>query len=302
LAWLVFWPAPLALLVSTRPKSERPKWYAAVGTVVVFAAVAAALSGSPKSIKVAAANTTSTERQPSTSTTTVAPATTTTLRDDPDGTNGGGVPGSPEGRADGDHPDYGLTPGAVFPGVTTTQICVSRYSASVREVPSSLKERVFAAYGINAAARSGYVIDHLIALELGGSNDIKNLWPQPTGGGSDKDAIENKLHGLLCNNKLSLSDAQAAVTHWDVWVDPTATTTTRYVPPPTTVYVPPPTVYVPPPTPDCTPGYDPCIPPGSDVDCAGGTGNGPRYISGPLTVTGSDPYGLDTDHDGIGCE
>lgn len=52
----------------------------------------------------------------------------------------------------------------------------------------------------------------------------------------------------------------------------------------------------------CTPGYDPCIPPGPDVDCAGGSGNGPRYVKGPIRVTGSDPYGLDRDGDGIGCE
>lgn len=53
---------------------------------------------------------------------------------------------------------------------------------------------------------------------------------------------------------------------------------------------------------ECTPGYDPCIPPGPDVDCAGGSGNGPRYVKGPIRVTGSDPYGLDRDGDGIGCE
>jgi hypothetical protein len=53
---------------------------------------------------------------------------------------------------------------------------------------------------------------------------------------------------------------------------------------------------------NCTPGYSPCIPPGSDVDCAGGSGNGPRYVQGPIRVTGSDPYGLDSDGDGIGCE
>lgn len=52
----------------------------------------------------------------------------------------------------------------------------------------------------------------------------------------------------------------------------------------------------------CTPGYSPCIPPGSDVDCAGGSGNGPRYVAGPVRVTGSDPYDLDADHDGFGCE
>jgi hypothetical protein len=41
---------------------------------------------------------------------------------------------------------------------------------------------------------------------------------------------------------------------------------------------------------DCQ-GYDPCIPPGSDVDCAGGLGNGPRYVDGPVYVSGADPYG-----------
>ena len=52
---------------------------------------------------------------------------------------------------------------------------------------------------------------------------------------------------------------------------------------------------------NCTPGYDPCIPPGSDVDCAGGSGNGPRY-TGRVEVSGSDPYDLDRDGDGVGCE
>jgi hypothetical protein len=52
----------------------------------------------------------------------------------------------------------------------------------------------------------------------------------------------------------------------------------------------------------CTPGYSPCIPPGDDVDCAGGSGNGPRYVTGPIQVTGSDPYRLDADHNGVGCQ
>jgi TolA-binding protein len=53
--------------------------------------------------------------------------------------------------------------------------------------------------------------------------------------------------------------------------------------------------------PGCTPGYSPCLPPASDYDCAGGTGDGPEY-TGPVTVSGSDPYGLDSDSDGVGCE
>lgn len=52
---------------------------------------------------------------------------------------------------------------------------------------------------------------------------------------------------------------------------------------------------------NCTPGYSPCMPPASDYDCAGGGGDGPKY-TGRVQVTGSDPYGLDSNGDGVGCE
>jgi resuscitation-promoting factor RpfB len=52
---------------------------------------------------------------------------------------------------------------------------------------------------------------------------------------------------------------------------------------------------------NCTDGYHPCLPPASDYDCRGGSGNGPKY-SGPVRVTGSDPYDLDRDGDGKACE
>lgn len=45
-----------------------------------------------------------------------------------------------------------------------------------------------------------------------------------------------------------------------------------------------------------------CVPIDSDVDCAGGSGNGPSYVSGPVTVVGTDVYGLDRDGNGTGCE
>ena len=54
-------------------------------------------------------------------------------------------------------------------------------------------------------------------------------------------------------------------------------------------------------TSSCTPGYSPCLPPASDYDCRGGSGNGPKY-TGPVRVTGSDPYDLDRDGDGEACE
>jgi len=52
----------------------------------------------------------------------------------------------------------------------------------------------------------------------------------------------------------------------------------------------------------CDPNYTPCVPIDSDVDCAGGSGNGPSYVKGPVKVIGIDVYHLDADHDGIGCE
>lgn len=67
------------------------------------------------------------------------------------------------------------------------------------------------------------------------------------------------------------------------------------------VVAPPP----PPPVPlvsNCTTGYKPCLAPASDYDCAGGSGDGPKYAYGPIYVTGSDPYGLDSEGDGIACE
>jgi resuscitation-promoting factor RpfB len=55
--------------------------------------------------------------------------------------------------------------------------------------------------------------------------------------------------------------------------------------------------------PRCDPNYSgACVPIASDVDCAGGSGNGPAYVQGPVRVVGTDVYGLDADGDGIGCD
>ncbi|MFI5696775.1 G5 domain-containing protein [Kribbella sp. NPDC051586] len=52
----------------------------------------------------------------------------------------------------------------------------------------------------------------------------------------------------------------------------------------------------------CDPNYSGCVPIASDVDCSGGSGNGPEYVEGPIQVIGTDKYRLDADHDGIACE
>ncbi|MBY0687460.1 G5 domain-containing protein [Microbacterium marinilacus] len=70
------------------------------------------------------------------------------------------------------------------------------------------------------------------------------------------------------------------------------------------------TYQAPPPEPEpvaetggCDPNYaDACVPVASDVDCAGGSGNGPAYFDGVARVVGTDVYDLDRDGDGYACE
>ena len=71
-------------------------------------------------------------------------------------------------------------------------------------------------------------------------------------------------------------------------------------PPPTTQPPPPPTT----PSRSCHPSYEgACLDPtASDYDCAGGSGNGPKYVQGPVKVRPPDPFDLDADADGLGCE
>ena len=59
----------------------------------------------------------------------------------------------------------------------------------------------------------------------------------------------------------------------------------------------------PPPSSECDTNYaDACVPVASDVDCAGGGGNGPAYFDGIARVVGTDIYQLDRDGDGLACE
>jgi hypothetical protein len=204
-------------------------------------------------------------------------------------------------------PNHSLTPGVALP-VSAGQICVSGYASSVRDVPQSEKDSVYAEYGV-VDVPYAHEVDHLISLELGGSNAIANLWPEPYAGrwgAGTKDQLENRLHDLVCAGTLSLRDAQhIEATDW-------VAAYRRYVSP------------TPPAAPKrtggsqggsgsgsgagsgkCTPGYSPCLVDhgGADYDCYGDGGNGP-YFTAPgvtYTVTGSDPYHLDGNHDGRAC-
>jgi hypothetical protein len=72
-------------------------------------------------------------------------------------------------------------------------------------------------------------------------------------------------------------------------------------PPPPTTAPPPPTTA---PQPDCDPSYPGvCLDPdAADYDCAGGSGDGPEYVEGPIRVRPPDPFDLDREGDGWGCE
>lgn len=115
-------------------------------------------------------------------------------------------------------PDSACTPGAIFADATTDQICQSGYASSVRNVPASEKDQVYAEYGIASHYAGEYEVDHLVSLELGGSNDIANLWPEaanPTPGFHQKDKVENYLHDQVCSGAISLHDAQVEIaTNW----------------------------------------------------------------------------------------
>ena len=77
---------------------------------------------------------------------------------------------------------------------------------------------VYREYGIVERTTGQFEVDHYVALEDGGSNDIANLWPEaadPKPGFHEKDQVENYLHDQVCTGRLNLFDAQRAIaTDW----------------------------------------------------------------------------------------
>ena len=122
---------------------------------------------------------------------------------------------SSECQVQGPLPDPACTPGAVFASAGTSTICVSGYTRTVRNVSVKTKQIIYRAYGIDYPQPTGtYEADHLIPLELGGSNDIANLFPEaqdPRPGFREKDLVENYLHDQVCAGNISLSAAQEQI-------------------------------------------------------------------------------------------
>jgi hypothetical protein len=115
-------------------------------------------------------------------------------------------------------PDRALTPGATRQ-VSVGAVCSMQHEEVVREVPTNLRQEVFQEYGIVNARANDYEIDYLIAPGLGGTDDIRNLWPEPEGSkvwnSRVKDALEEQLHQMVCAGKIDLSTAQNDIaTDW----------------------------------------------------------------------------------------
>jgi len=118
-------------------------------------------------------------------------------------------------------PDPKVTPGEAVTADAQV-VCIRGYARRERNVPLEVKQEVYRLYRVRPSTqmRNGKrvrlccEVDHLISLELGGSNNTKNLWPQPylpRPGARQKDTLEDWLHERVCSGKMSLADAQRAV-------------------------------------------------------------------------------------------
>jgi hypothetical protein len=98
-------------------------------------------------------------------------------------------------------------------------ICTPGWATAHRQYFTKAEREVaFAKYGVHTTNPAGYgEYDHLIPLELGGSNNPDNLWPEKGSIPNAKDPIENSLHEAVCSGRVSLSAAQKAIAQdWPV--------------------------------------------------------------------------------------
>jgi hypothetical protein len=106
-------------------------------------------------------------------------------------------------------PNPKLTPGDAL-NVTADDLCKPGHAEIEGTISVRVKSQVFDRYGIRGTL-IGYNVDHLIPPGLGGSNSIKNLWPQPLGGDwmyQMKNRLERRLSKLVCSGALDLKVAQ----------------------------------------------------------------------------------------------
>ena len=115
-------------------------------------------------------------------------------------------------------PDPRCTPGAYDPQITAAVLCSPGYTTRSYRPPASQtseakRDIVEPAYGMTGVAGE---LDHLVPLELGGANDLSNLWVEAGSIPNSKDEVENRLHDMVCAGQVTLRAAQAAIaTDWE---------------------------------------------------------------------------------------
>ncbi|MFL5958692.1 MAG: HNH endonuclease [Gaiellaceae bacterium] len=116
----------------------------------------------------------------------------------------------------GSNPDRRCSPGAYYSKLVGRVICAPGFrTGDIRNVPVAEKFAVEREYGL-APGRYGRAleIDHIVPLELGGSNVIANLFPEKADahpGYRAKDRLENALHGIVCRGAMRLRTAQRRI-------------------------------------------------------------------------------------------
>jgi len=111
-------------------------------------------------------------------------------------------------------PNLSLTPGAIKTS-RFEDICSAGFAANDPAVPDPLKREVLKKYGLSDASNNAYQIDYLVTPQLGGVASINNLWPEPSvttvWNARVKDALEDRLHDLVCSGQLDLATAQREI-------------------------------------------------------------------------------------------
>ncbi len=111
-------------------------------------------------------------------------------------------------------PNSTLTPGDVA-SVNKEEVCNPAYPAKARDVSNSKKNAVYKRYGVTKdKCTKGCKIDHLIPLAIGGSNDLKNLWPHEYGADwtvYEKTRLEVRLRKAVCKENMPIEKAQQCI-------------------------------------------------------------------------------------------
>ena len=106
-------------------------------------------------------------------------------------------------------PDPAMTPGAIDPSVTLSDIC-NGTTRSRRPRTTAICKQVFDAYSVRPTDRGLYECDHDVPVALGGASTAANLWPQPLEEAHRKDRLELEMQRRACVVYRTLVPAEAA--------------------------------------------------------------------------------------------